>query len=218
MIKLSKPSKMPCLSWSLQAVETCPGSINPLTSDLVDACKGCYATTGFYNMPGTIAAREHNRDDWKRYNWVDDMVYQLRNQSHFRWFDSGDVYHIKLARKILAVMVATPNIKHWLPTRMYKFRKFETVFNAMNALPNVVVRYSSDDIDGQTVAGKYTSAIFDPEQPEQLTGTMCDAYSRKGKCIDCRACWDKNVPMISYPQHGRKMSKVNDILKLKVIS
>ena len=216
MIKLSKPSKMPCLSWSLQAIDTCPGSIDPVSGVLVPACKGCYATTGNYRFPNVIAPRLHNRDDWKRDNWVDDMVYQLRNQSHFRWFDSGDVYHIKLARKILEVMRQTPHVKHWLPTRMYKFRKFETVFNAMNALPNVVVRFSGDEIDGSVIPGRFVSTIFDPEQPEQLTGTMCGAYANDGKCGDCRACWSRDVPVIAYPQHGRKMAKVNRELSIKI--
>ena len=50
MIKLSKASKMPCRSWSLQAIDTCPASIGS-DGELVDACKGCYATTGNYNFP-----------------------------------------------------------------------------------------------------------------------------------------------------------------------
>ena len=49
MIKLSKTSKLDgILSWSLQALETCQGSVNG-DGTLVDACKGCYATTGNYN-------------------------------------------------------------------------------------------------------------------------------------------------------------------------
>ena len=89
MIKLSKPSKMPCLSWSLQALDTCPGS-KKLDGSLVDACKGCYATTGNYRFPNVKAPREHNREDWKRAAWVDDMVSALDNSRYFRWFDSGD--------------------------------------------------------------------------------------------------------------------------------
>jgi hypothetical protein len=210
MIKTSKASKMPCLSWSLQAISTCPGSLDHETGLLVPACQGCYATDGNYNFPNVIASREHNREDWKRELWVDDMVYVLRNQSLFRWFDSGDVYSVKLARKILDVMRLTPHVKHWLPTRMHKFLKFEAVFNAMNALDNVVVRFSGDEIDGSVIPGKYVSSIFDPEQPDQLgNATMCTAYEREGKCIDCRACWSKDVEVIAYPQHGRKMAKVN---------
>ena len=218
MIKLSNTDKMPGLSWSLQAIDTCPGSIDPLTGDLVPACSGCYATTGFYNMPNSIAAREHNRADWKRDNWVTDMVQALSKTRGrpFRWFDSGDVYHVKLARKILEVMRQTPDVKHWLPTRMHKFIKFGAVFDAMNALPNVVVRFSSDEISGEQIAGRFTSSIHDPDQPEQIQGAhVCPAYSQSGKCGECRACWSKSVPVVPYPQHGRKMKRAN--LSIQVI-
>jgi hypothetical protein len=89
----------------------------------------------------------------------DDMVAELDNDRYFRWFDSGDVYSLKLAEKILAVMQATPWVKHWLPTRMHKFIKFHAVFAAMESLPNVVVRYSSDSVTGEVVAGRNTSTI-----------------------------------------------------------
>jgi hypothetical protein len=211
MLKLAKTSKMPCKSWSLQALETCPGSIDPITSNLVDACTGCYAWQGFYNMPPAIAARVHNRDDWKRDAWTSDMVHALRRAEYFRWFDSGDMYSVRLARKILDVMLMTPHCRHWLPTRMYKFRKFEPVIEKMNALPNVVVRLSSDSIHGDTVPGRFTSTIFDPADLEQVPAgaTICDAYTRDGKCADCRACWQRDVDVIAYPQHGRSMAALN---------
>ena len=59
-IKLSAASKMPCKSWSLQAKETCPGSIDPITKKLVPSCDGCYAAEGMYNMPNVKAVRDHN--------------------------------------------------------------------------------------------------------------------------------------------------------------
>jgi hypothetical protein len=148
MIKLSKANKMPCKSWSLQALDTCPASKDS-NGDLVPACQGCYATTGNYRFPNVKAPREHNREDWKRDAWVDDMIDELDTERYFRWFDSGDVYDIRLADKILAVMVATPWVKHWLPTRMHKFAKFVPVLAKMDALPNVVVRLSSDSVTGE---------------------------------------------------------------------
>jgi len=152
----------------------------------------------------------HNRDDWKRELWVQDMVRLIENETHFRWFDSGDAYSVRLARKILEVMRLTPGTRHWLPTRMWKFVKFEPVLAAMNALPNVVVRFSSDDIHGERVPGRFTSVIFDPADAAQARDAhICPAYKQDGKCGDCRACWDRDVPVIGYPQHGRKMARVN---------
>ena len=207
MIKLSKAGKMPCRSWSLQAIDTCPASIGS-DGELVDACKGCYATTGNYRFPNVKKPREHNREDWQRDSWVDDMVAELDNDRYFRWFDSGDMYHIKLARKMLEVMKRTPWVRHWLPTRMHKFAKFAPVIQEMNNLPNVVVRLSSDSVIGETIPGANTSTII--PTPEQATAemTVCEAYRRDGKCGPCRKCWDKDTAVIAYPAHGREMIKV----------
>lgn len=205
-IKLSNPGKMPCSSWSLQALDTCPGS-RKADGSLVAACSGCYATDGNYRFKNVIAPRLHNREDWKRDAWVSDMIKALDNSRYFRWFDSGDCYDIRLARKILQVMTATPWVQHWMPTRMYKFDKFLPVFAEMEALPNVVVRYSSDSITGETIPGNTTSTIIPTDEDGTEGMEVCMAYTRDGKCGDCRACWNKNIPVIAYPQHGRKMAK-----------
>jgi len=207
-IKLSKASKMPCRSWSLQALATCPASINPDTGELVDACKGCYATTGNYNFPNVKAPREHNKDDWKRDAWVSDMVAELDNDRYFRWFDSGDMYHPKLAQKILEVMKQTPWVKHWLPTRMHKFSKFQPVIEAMQSLPNVVVRLSSDSISGETIDAPNSSTIIPHVEDATESMSVCMAFERDGKCGSCRACWDKDTSVIAYVAHGRKMAKL----------
>lgn len=205
MIKLSKASKMPCRSWSLQALVTCPASKDK-NGELVPACKGCYATTGNYNFPNVKAPRQHNQEDWKREEWVSDFIAELDNDRYFRWFDSGDMYNIKLAEKMLAIMEATPWVKHWLPTRMHKFEKFRAVIAKMEALPNVVVRLSGDEIDGTVIEGNTTSTIIafaDDDVADNVT--VCEAYERDGKCGSCRACWSKDVEVVAYPAHGRKM-------------
>jgi len=213
MIKLSKASKMPCKSWSLQALDTCPGSRAP-DGTLVPACAGCYATTNMYMMPSVIAPRVSNQTDWKREAWVSDMVRELDNERYFRWFDSGDVYDLRLAKKILDVMTLTPWVKHWLPTRMYKFDKFLPVFESMESLPNVVVRYSSDSVTGETIPGKTTSTITPFAGDDTSIISVCRAYERDGKCGTCRACWDKTVSVIAYPAHGKKMEKIIRLLNV----
>ena len=205
--KFSKPSKMPCRSWSLQALDTCPASKDD-NGDLVPACKGCYATTGNYRFPNVKAPRVHNREDWQQSDWVAVMSQELDNDRYFRWFDSGDVYDIRLARKILAVMQSTPHCKHWLPTRMHKFAKFKQVLAEMAALPNVVVRLSSDSVLGEVVPDASHSSTIVPER-SYLTSTMslCGASDREGKCGPCRACWNKDVSIVAYPAHGVSMLK-----------
>ena len=212
-MKLSKAGKMPCRSWSLQAIDTCPGSLGD-NGELVDACRGCYATTGNYRFQNVKAPRIHNREDWKRVGWVADMAQELDNDRYFRWFDSGDVYDVRLARKILEVMTLTPWCHHWLPTRMYKFPKFRSVFKAMEKLPNVVVRYSSDSISGGTVKGRNTSTIIPTPNDARSGMTVCEAYQRKGKCGKCRACWDKGTKVVAYPAHGVKMNRLINVKRL----
>ena len=207
-MKLSKTSKLDgILSWSLNALDTCPGSV-AADGGLVPACEGCYATTGNYVFSNVRAPREHNKEDWEREGWVDDMVRALEGQTHFRWFDSGDMYAVPLAMKIYLVMQRTPWVDHWLPTRMHKFKKFLSVLRSMEALPNVVVRRSSDAVDGSFTVGLHGSTIIPSKEAAPEGVKVCLAYEHGGKCSGCRACWSKSVPVVAYVAHGRKMAKV----------
>jgi hypothetical protein len=213
MIKLSKTSKLDgIMSWSLQAIDTCPGSSDG-NGGLVPACQGCYATTGNYRFANVKKPREFNREDWKRDSWVSDMVQALDSSRYFRWFDSGDMYDLKLAEKIRKVMLHTPWVSHWLPTRMHKFPKFKRVISEMELLSNVVVRFSSDSVNGEIIQGQTTSTIFSGTVP--VGATECQAYQHEGKCNGCRACYDKAVPVIAYKAHGIKMAKVIKIQSIK---
>lgn len=213
MIKISVTSKLDGIrSWSLQALETCPGSIAS-PGELVDACKGCYATTGNYRFANVKAPRAHNKIDWQRLEWADDMVAALDADRYFRWFDSGDMYTVALAEKMLEVMQRTPWVKHWLPTRMHKFPKFRAVLEAMAALPNVSVRFSSDSVTGDYTKGLHGSVIIPTPADVKKGMTLCRAYENAGKCNGCRACYDKTVKVIAYPAHGVSMHKVIRIIK-----
>ena len=201
-MKLSVTSKLDGIkSWSLEAGTTCPGSIG------AEACKGCYAKSGNYRYPNVKAPRIHNRVDWTRDDWVSDMVSALETERYFRWFDSGDMYHPKLAEKILSVMQQTPWVRHWIPTRMGKFPKFAPVLSQMDSLDNVKVRYSSDSIQGDYKP--WHGSVIIPSADKIPSGAvLCGAYQREGKCAGCRQCWDKSIPVIAYPAHGRTMTKL----------
>ena len=206
-VTLSKPSKMPCKTWSLEAGATCPGSIDKATKLPRPVCAGCYAKDGFYHMPAAKTLREANREDWKRAEWVDDMVAALAKQSYFRWFDSGDVYHPALAFKIYLIMQRTPNVKHWLPTTSYEISKIRPILERMKLLANVSVRYSSPSITGEFTEDHGSTVI--PYAETETTAKLCGAYANNGKCGPCRNCWDKSVKVIAYPAHGsRMMAKV----------
>ena len=206
-IRISKTSKLDGVkSWSLQARKTCPGSFDA-SGDLVAACAGCYAVGGNYRFRNVVEPREENREDWKRDEWVSDMINALRNERYFRWFDSGDMYALLLAEKILLVMKATPDVRHWLPTRMHKFAKFADVLARMQALPNVMVRPSSDSVIGEYESGLHGSTIVPDTVPRQGV-KLCHAATNDGKCGPCRDCYSKDIPVIGYLAHGVSMAKV----------
>jgi hypothetical protein len=212
-MKPSKTSKLDgILSWSLQALETCPGSIGT-DGALVPACAGCYATTGNYRFANVKAPRAHNREDWQRDGWVTDMVQALDSQRYFRWFDSGDMYSLALAEKILDVMARTPWVKHWLPTRMAKFSKFADVLARMRALPNVSVRFSSDSITGEHGV-EHGSVIVQHAEDAPEGSAVCRAYDHGGKCNGCRACWNTDVRVVAYVAHGKKIAKQYKVINI----
>jgi len=205
--KLSNTSKMPGKSWSLPAWETCPGARKD-NGEPVDACSRCYALTGAYNFKMTIASRNHNLADWKNEDWVDSMVKAIGKAKFFRWFDSGDIYAPQLANKIYHVMLATPNTKHWLPTRSYKVPAIYAWTQLMTCLENVVVRYSSDSRKGERLDFGLNSTIV--ESKDDFTPAkgyaLCRSGERGGKCGSCRACWSKKVETVAYIAHGNKVS------------
>lgn len=193
-------------SWSLQAGSSCPGSYNE-QGDVVAACKGCYAKTGNYHFPNVKRPRMQNMQDWKLDTWEEEMILELDNDRYFRWFDSGDIHHPDLARKILRICQQTPWVKHWIPTRSYKIPKIYEVLEQIRSLPNVAVRYSSDSVMGD-YSELHGSTIIPTSTTEDENLSVCQSHQHKGKCNSCRKCWDKNVTIIAYPAHGKSMIKI----------
>ena len=208
IVKLSVTGKLDGIkSWSLQAIETCPGSIG-VDGELVDACKGCYATIGNYCYPSPKKTRADNKIAWQNNNFVALMVKALSIEKYFRLFDSGDFYSVDLAQKWYDIMLQSPTVKFWVPTRMHKFAKFNGVLTKMANLPNVSVRFSSDSVTGEYVSGLHGSTIIRDSEDVPEGIKVCNAYANAGKCNGCRNCWDKDIPVIGYVAHGLKMKKV----------
>jgi hypothetical protein len=205
-MKISKVGKLNSRSWSLEALETCPASKGS-DGELVPACKGCYAVGGNYRFKNVKEARSHNKKDWQRSEWVADMIEELDSDRYFRWFDSGDMYSLALAEKMYEICKATPWTKHWIPTRMHKFKKFRDVIDRLNALDNVVVRLSSDGINGEIIEDAEYSSTIIPFIDSVTVATICNAPLQDGKCKKCRLCWDKSTKVIAYVGHGAKMKK-----------
>ncbi|WP_330926807.1 GP88 family protein [Candidatus Sororendozoicomonas aggregata] len=208
MIHLSRVSKLDGIrSWSMTAGVTCPGSRN-FDGSLVDACAGCYAKGGNYRFSNARQPREENQKDWKRSDWVADMVRELDNDRYFRWFDSGDIYHPELAKKILEIVRLTPWAKHWIPTRSHKLPKLRLILEKIAEEPNASVRYSSDSVTGE-YGYIHGSTIVPTKDIDDANLTICEAYANNGgRCNGCRKCWDKSIKVIAYIAHGRSMRAV----------
>jgi hypothetical protein len=91
---------------------------------------------------------------------------------------------------------------------MHKFPKFALVIQEMQSLENVMVRCSSDSIVGEFIPGVHGSVIVPDSRVNPDMVKLCQAYENDGKCSGCRSCWDKSIPVIAYPAHGKSMGKV----------
>ena len=196
MIKLSKAGKMPCRSWSLQALETCKGAYD-MNGEIVEACSGCYALKGNYRFSNVMKSRAHNLQDCKREEWVDDMVVELDNDRYFRWFDSGDLQGIKMLEDINNIAWASPHVKFWLPTKEYTLIKD----HSLDIAPNLIIRVSNPNKNKSFKDSfDYVSAVFDKDiLPKD--SHICPSSKQGNKCGSCRACWSDKVKEVIYLAH-----------------
>ena len=159
---------------------------------------------GNYRFKSVQAALERRLKAWRsdREGWVEAMAASINQTGDnvFRWFDSGDLQGAEMLTDICAVAEATPNVRHWLPTR-----EAATVRDHEERFPgNLTVRVSASMVDmatgGKPIAGTVCSAVHNNAGAPDGAFT-CPAYSNNGKCGDCRACWNPEVAIVSYPLH-----------------
>lgn len=194
---LSNVSKMPGKSISLDAFECKTGS--KLAEIPGSVCFDCYARKGMYRMPNVRNKMVERMAFFNAIDFVPRMVDELdrTRDPHFRWFDSGDVQNVRMALNIIDVIKATPNKKHWIPT---KERKIWLEALKIQPLPdNAVLRFSATMVDAAPPeAWKQSSMVIKDAAP---VGHECPAPKQGGKCGDCRACWSHDVKTITYHKH-----------------
>jgi len=197
-VVLSGTSKMGITAtFSLEARVTC------LKWKDNDVCKNCYAVKGNYLFVNAVGRRKRNLLIIKQDNFVSEMVKLLFNDRHFRWFDSGDISSVTVIKKIIQVCEATPWVQHWIPTNSWDVPKLIPYLRELENLPNVTVRYSSrkynTPIKWHTSSMVRTKEFTNSELPDGAY--LCPSSEQDGECKLCRACWDKNVPIIIYKKH-----------------
>ena len=188
---LTRTSKMPGLSYSLPAWECKTGS--KLRKVKGSVCASCYALKGNYTRYKAIKAAQYRRLEAINHpQWVEAMAARIKNLKWFRWHDAGDVQSKEHMAKILEVCKLTPDTKHWLPTQERPF------LPAPEEVPaNLVIRLSRSKIDGpSSKAWSHESGVT-----TETGARTCPAPDQKGKCLDCRKCWDKEVQTVVYGKH-----------------
>ena len=190
--KLSKTSKMPCYSYNLPATKCITGS--KMAKIKGTTCYDCYALKGMYNFPVVKKAMLRRHKAINHPEWVFAMAVLINSKrsKYFRWHDSGDIQSIEHLQKIFEVCKATPNTIHWLPTREAQILK---QVNKKDVPDNLVIRLSAIKVDGNAPKS------WDLTSTVSTKKYSCMANKQGGKCLDCRACWDKKIKNIIYPLH-----------------
>lgn len=197
---LSKPFKMPGLAYGTPAVHCKVGSL--LRNVKGSVCSKCYARKGMYVFGVVKAAQNRRLETLKNLpSWTDTMTTLLGRKyakktgddAVFRWHDSGDVQSVEHFEAIVQIAKNLPGIQFWIPTKEYGIlRKWDKKIPS-----NLVVRVSAPMIGTAipAIPGTLSSTVG------AASGFQCGAYTRKGKCGPCRACWDPQIESVNYPQH-----------------
>ena len=201
---LGKPSKMPGFAFGISANECKTGG--RLQDVAGSVCFGCYALNANYQYPSVKTAHERRlagihkalSNPEAREAWLAAMAKLIGDQKYFRWHDSGDLQSLRHFELLVDVARACPGTRFWLPTKEPRFlKRFQRLGGELPA--NLLVRVSAPMVD-QTITGfEHMSAVHTDEPAPGVT--VCEAYTRKNVCGDCRACWDSSVKTISYRQH-----------------
>ena len=196
---LSKPSKMPSASISTSAFDCQTGS--KLAEIPGSVCHGCYARKGMYRMPNVKKALERRMDALHNNpNWVDDMVTSINNADFFRWHDSGDLQSILHLEMIAEVARRMPETRFWLPTKEHGYvKRWKALGNTVPS--NLIIRVSAAMIDGKAPVSAEHASVVIKDREALATENACPAYTQEGRCLDCRACWNKDIKTIAYPKH-----------------
>lgn len=194
---LSKPSKMPGLSYNLPATACQTGAkLSRLDGSV---CSKCYALKGRYRFRNVQDAMHRRLTGINNPLWQDAMVYLIETQSknpYFRWHDSGDIQSVSHLQQIVDIAHRLPHMWFWLPTKEKKMVK-QWIDRGGVCPPNLAIRVSAPMIDGpRPKSFALTSGVSRNE-----ANVTCPAYKQGGVCGDCRMCWDHQVRNVVYPLH-----------------
>ena len=201
---LSRPSKMPCHSFSLPA-STCKRGAE-LAKIKGTVCNSCYAMKGRYRFSNVQKAQQRRYDLLMAdkhdayFTWTENMIqliYQKEKSDYFRWHDSGDIQDVDHLWAINYIAERLDSIQFWLPTRELDIVRALKKEIDGELSPNLLIRISADAVSEKELhqSGFQTSSV------NAGYGWQCPAPSYRGKCNKCRACWQYNIKNVDYALH-----------------
>lgn len=207
---LGAPSKMPGAAYGIDAFQCQVG--DALAAVPGSVCHGCYARKNFYaHWWPAMRARQYRQASLGHDLWVEALIALIEEylraggEPFFRWHDSGDIQSASHMADIAAVCEATPRVRHWMPTREYKYvDEFRRAGGVIP--PNLAVRLSAHWIGKpakvtETLRDLPTSTVHEVQEWPRAGSLECGAYKNEGKCGDCRACWDPKIRDVGYLKH-----------------
>ena len=201
---LSAPSKMPGPGYSIDPKKCHTGS--KLRGVEGSVCQVCYGMKGNYvRFPVAGKALCNRLNSLVDPEWVPSMVMRIRSQTKrvgvFRWHDVGDLKSINYLFNIICVVKATPNIRHWLPTK--EIALVRSLLSELKKFPeNLCIRFSRAMIGDMKPFPDFPSSHVIPKGVEVSPNIhVCPAPQQEGECKDCRWCWDGSIKQVGYPKH-----------------
>lgn len=181
---LSAPGKMPCKGWGIPASKCNVGG--KLRTVKGSVCSKCYALKGRYVFPVVQEALSRRLEAYNANpkGFEESMIALLSGESHFRWFDSGDIQGEKMLSSIVRIARALPSTKFWLPTKEAFLVSKWLARNPEGFPPNLVVRLALPML-GMLPTGK----CYLPQSGVSSEGYNCPSSRQGGKCLSCRKCW-----------------------------
>ena len=197
---LSAPGKMPWGSFSTPAWECQVGS--RLAEVEGSPCSVCYARKGRYSFKMVQNALRRRFERMAVSHWGEHMAALLflkagkikPKKRYFRWFDSGDIQSVADLETIVDIAKLVPTVSFWLPTQERAYVK--TWMDQNGTFPaNLAVRISSTKMSQSQRSGTGLASMV------SATDYDCPASRQKGQCLNCRKCWDKAIPLVTYSKH-----------------
>ena len=196
-------TKMPGTTFAIDAFACKTGA--KLAKIEGSVCSKCYALRIQKMRPSVDKGYKANLSKWEtttdKTKWEEAMAFQIVRfnvDGYHRWFDAGDLQSLEMLKSIVQVALATPEIKHWLPTREVGI--VNLYYKQYKSFPsNLVVRVSSPMVDGEPLPYDNTSTVHSKGSTE--VGHACPARHQGNQCGSCRACWNPAVSNVSYPKH-----------------